>query len=171
MNEREASKSWRGERPSSPLLLDDISVGQPRGELSSRCSWVYRAEARSKTADSPASASLRDATARHPSPAVISEGLVDQNSVSWNRMSSWLVAMDALRRSAQRTLLPMLRDHCQHGSGVIADETSRITLHLGKERADFGDESVGGRRPARLRMPKFKHVVGINDGPSPHLVV
>lgn len=40
--------------------------------------------------DRPASASLRDATARHPSPAFMSEGWWPQIFTRWNRVADWL---------------------------------------------------------------------------------
>jgi hypothetical protein len=56
--------------------------------------------------------------------------MVDLTGASWNELTSWLASMDALRLSARRPLRALPRDHCQHGLGVIADQTSTIPLHL-----------------------------------------
>ena len=61
--------------------------------------------------DGPASASLRDVSARHPSRGLPSRSsrcavssrerrMVDQNSASWNRLTSWLRRVEALRAAA-----------------------------------------------------------------------
>ena len=70
-------------------------TAKPLGPLACLAEALERLNAREEVRLRPSGAS-----AKQPSPAFMSRGLVDQNSASWNPLFSWMRLMDNLRRAA-----------------------------------------------------------------------
>ena len=84
------------DRSTRQLLTETLKTAaatplHPSRGLPSRSSFADR--------KGPASASLCDATARHPSPAFMSEGWWTRFT-SWNRIVDWLGQIDGLQQAA-----------------------------------------------------------------------